>query len=109
MIALIIIILFSNRINMKIFQYCSVFFLALVLTSSPSYRTAISGERIDVAAEDAQNAGDYIDDAVITTKVKAADDRLSALEVNSDSLKGVVQLSGFVDSHGEITQATEVV
>jgi osmotically-inducible protein OsmY len=96
---------------MKTIKSCSAFFLALALTSIAGYGTAISAERMDVAAGNGQSAGDYIDDAVITTKVKAAiaaDDKLSAFGINVDTLKGVVQLSGFVDTHDEITRAAEV-
>ncbi|MDP1667124.1 MAG: BON domain-containing protein [Methylobacter sp.] len=96
---------------MKTIKACSAFFLALALTSIAGYGTAISGERMDMAAGGGQSAGDYIDDAVITTKVKAAiaaDDNLSAFQINVETLKGVVQLSGFVDTHDEITRAAEV-
>ncbi|MDO9269786.1 MAG: BON domain-containing protein [Methylobacter sp.] len=96
---------------MKTIKACSAFFLALALISIAGYGTAISGERMDMAAGGGQSAGDYIDDAVITTKVKAAiaaDDNLSAFQINVETLKGVVQLSGFVDTHDEITRAAEV-
>lgn len=96
---------------MKTIKSCSAFFVALVLTSIVGYGTAISAERMDVAAGGGQSAGDYIDDAVITTKVKAAiaaDDKLSAFQINVETLKGVVQLSGFVDTHDQITRAAEV-
>jgi osmotically-inducible protein OsmY len=96
---------------MKTIKSCSAFFLALALTSLAGYGTAISGERMDVAVGSGQSAGDYIDDAMITTKVKAAiaaDDKLSAFQINVETLKGVVQLSGFVDTHDEITRAAEV-
>jgi osmotically-inducible protein OsmY len=96
---------------MKIIKSCSVFVLALVLTTIASYGTAISGERMNMAAGSAESAGEYIDDAVITAKVKAAiaaDDKLSAFEINVETLKGVVQLSGFVDTHDEITRAAQV-
>jgi len=96
---------------MKTIKSCSAFLLALALASIAGYGIAISGERIDVAVGSGQSPGDYIDDAMITTKVKAAiaaDDKLSALKINVETLKGVVQLSGFVDTHDEITRAAEV-
>ena len=46
-------------------------------------------------------AGEAIDDATITTKVKAAlaeDGRTNALQVNVETENGVVQLSGFVNN-----------
>ena len=48
-----------------------------------------------------ESTGEYIDDSVITTKVKAAlfaDKLVSALAVKVVTFKGVVQLSGFVDT-----------
>jgi osmotically-inducible protein OsmY len=98
---------------MKAPYQCSTFFLVLVLTSIAGYGTAIAitAERIVVAAGDGQSAGGYIDDAVITTKVKAAiaaDETLSAMAINVETLKGKVQLSGFVDTHAEITRADEI-
>jgi osmotically-inducible protein OsmY len=58
-----------------------------------------------------QGTGEYIDDAVITTKVKAAlieDPLTKAHEINVETFKGVVQLSGFVATHAEATKATEL-
>jgi osmotically-inducible protein OsmY len=45
--------------------------------------------------------GEYVDDTVITTKVKAAifnEPTLKSAEINVETFKGVVQLSGFVTS-----------
>lgn len=58
-----------------------------------------------------QSTGEYIDDAAITTKVKSAfvsDDNVKAREVKVETYRGVVQLSGFVDSAIEKTRAEEV-
>jgi osmotically-inducible protein OsmY len=55
--------------------------------------------------------GEYIDDTVITTKVKAAilgDDTLKVMEINVETFKGVVQLSGFVKSPADIARAVDV-
>lgn len=55
-----------------------------------------------------RTAGAYIDDKVITGKVKAAlvaDPELKATEINVDTYKGTVQLSGFVDSPDDIPKA----
>jgi hyperosmotically inducible protein len=57
-----------------------------------------------------RSAGETIDDGVLTGKVKAAlidNDIVEAGEVNVTSYRGVVQLSGFVDSNEEKAQATE--
>lgn len=58
-----------------------------------------------------QSTGEIVDDATITTKVKAAlvkDEIVKAREVKVDTFKGDVQLSGFVDSPVEKTRAGEV-
>lgn len=52
----------------------------------------------------AETAGQYIDDATVGTKTKAAlveNETVSALDLNVEVYKGVVQLSGFVDSAAE--------
>jgi len=48
-----------------------------------------------------EGPGEYVDDSVITTKVKAAilnEPTLKSAEINVETFKGVVQLSGFVSS-----------
>lgn len=55
--------------------------------------------------------GEYIDDSVITTKVKAAifnEPTLKSAEINVETFKGVVQLSGFINSSADMTKAVEV-
>lgn len=57
------------------------------------------------------SAGEYIDDAVITTKVKAAfanDPNVKATEVNVETFKGDVQLSGFVADPRDAQRAVEI-
>lgn len=52
--------------------------------------------------------GQHIDDSVITTKVNsllAADPEVDAHEINVDTYKGVVQLSGFINSRAESDKA----
>jgi hyperosmotically inducible protein len=58
-----------------------------------------------------EGTGEYVDDAVITTKVKAAifnEPTLKSTEINVETFKGVVQLSGFVNSQADINKAVEV-
>ena len=58
-----------------------------------------------------EGTGEYIDDSVITTKVKAAifnEPTLKVAEINVETFKGVVQLSGFVNSQADINKAVEV-
>jgi osmotically-inducible protein OsmY len=57
------------------------------------------------------SAGEYVDDSVITTKVKsllAADDFLKSFEISVESFKGTVQLSGFVNSQKAVNKAAEI-
>jgi osmotically-inducible protein OsmY len=58
-----------------------------------------------------ESTGEYIDDTVITTRVKAAfigDEQVKAGEVNVETFKGVVQLSGFVSSEAAMARAVEI-
>lgn len=58
-----------------------------------------------------EGTGQYVDDTVITTKVKAAilgEPGLKTAEINVETFKGVVQLSGFVNSREDISKATKV-
>lgn len=58
-----------------------------------------------------EGTGEYIDDSVITTKVKTAifnEPGLKSAEINVETYKGVVQLSGFVNSQADINKAGEV-
>jgi len=58
-----------------------------------------------------EGAGEYVDDSVITTKVKsllANDDFLKSFEITVETYKGTVQLSGFVDSQKAIDKAGEI-
>jgi len=58
-----------------------------------------------------EGTGEYLDDSVLTTKVKAAvfnEPSLKSAEINVETFKGVVQLSGFVSSQTEINRAAEV-
>jgi len=55
--------------------------------------------------------GQYVDDSVITSKVKAAvlhEPDLKVSEINVETFKGVVQLSGFVSSREDIKSAIRV-
>jgi len=58
-----------------------------------------------------EGTGEYVDDTVITTKVKAAvfnEPSLKSAEINVETFKGVVQLSGFVRSQADINKAVAV-
>lgn len=58
-----------------------------------------------------EGTGEYVDDTVITSKVKAAifnEPTLKSAEINVETFKGVVQLSGFVSSQAAENRAVEV-
>ena len=58
-----------------------------------------------------ESTGEYVDDSVITTKVKAAifdEPSLKTLQINVKTYQGTVQLSGFVDSAQSVAKAGEV-
>jgi osmotically-inducible protein OsmY len=58
-----------------------------------------------------EGTGEYVDDTVITTKVKTAifsEPTLKSAEINVETFKGVVQLSGFVNSSAAETTAVAV-
>jgi osmotically-inducible protein OsmY len=55
-----------------------------------------------------EGTGEYFDDTVITTKVKSAileEPTLKSAEINVETFKGVVQLSGFVTSKENVDLA----
>ena len=58
-----------------------------------------------------ESTGEYIDDSVITTKVKsllAADDFLKSFQISVETYKGSVQLSGFVSSQQAVDKAGQI-
>jgi len=58
-----------------------------------------------------ESAGEYLDDSVITTRVKAAilkEDSLKVSEINVETYKGIVQLSGFVSSRDDERTAVKL-
>lgn len=63
------------------------------------------------ASRTQEGTGEYLDDSLITTKVKAAilgEPGLKVSEINVETFKGVVQLSGFVNSREDINTAMRV-
>jgi osmotically-inducible protein OsmY len=77
------------------------FFLALMMVSLVG---CASGPK-------QEGTGEYVDDSVITTKVKTAifqEPNLKSAEINVETYKGVVQLSGFVSSAMASARAGEV-
>jgi hyperosmotically inducible periplasmic protein len=78
-------------------------FLFLILTASLLFGCAGTSAQ--------ESTGEYLDDSVITAKVKSAfvaDKQVSALDIKVTTFKGVVQLSGFAGSQQEIDRAVEL-
>jgi hyperosmotically inducible periplasmic protein len=80
--------------------------LVLALAAlGPAFTTACS------STATRQSTGEYIDDTAITAKVKGAfvkDDSVKALDVQVETFRGVVQLSGFVDSAFQRSRAEQI-
>ena len=58
-----------------------------------------------------EGTGEYIDDSAITSKVKAeilGEPTLKVFQINVETFKGEVQLSGFVDSAEKVKKAGEI-
>ncbi|MCF8482811.1 MAG: BON domain-containing protein [Rhodospirillum sp.] len=63
------------------------------------------------ATRTSQSSGEYLDDSVVTNKVRGAiigDKDLSIFDINVETYRGVVQLSGFVDSANARSRAGAV-
>jgi hyperosmotically inducible protein len=85
----------------KQLKYLAAIFMAFALLGSAGCASTPKQE----------GTGEYVDDTVITTKVKAAilnEPTLKSAEINVETFKGSVQLSGFVSSHADINKAVEV-
>ena len=82
-------------------KYCSALLFTLVFVSFLGCASTQKHE----------GTGEYVDDSVITTKVKAAilnEPGLKVTEINVETYKGIVQLSGFVSSRAAEDEAVEV-
>jgi hyperosmotically inducible periplasmic protein len=78
------------------------FLVVLALTTSLAACAVMSGR---------ETVGEYVDDATITTKVKAAmfdDPSVKGTQISVETMQNVVQLSGFVDSPQVKTRAGEL-
>jgi osmotically-inducible protein OsmY len=86
---------------MRSFNRFATFFFVIVLASLLGCASTSKQE----------GTGEYVDDTVITSKVKAAifnEPSLKSAEINVETFKGVVQLSGFVNSREDINKAAQV-
>jgi osmotically-inducible protein OsmY len=85
----------------KLGKYLSAVFLAVTLLFVAGCASTAKQE----------GTGEYVDDSVITTKVKAVifnEPTLKSAEINVETFKGTVQLSGFVSSQAAINKAVEL-
>lgn len=88
----------QGQIEMKYSNYISAAILAIVCTMALGCAGSPTQE----------STGEYLSDTWITTKVKAAlvnDSVVKSTEVNVETFKGIVQLSGFVSSDAAMDQA----
>lgn len=85
--------------------------LTVALGSALLLGSGLTAYAADNAGQDkgkSGSVGQYVDDATITTRVKAkfaSDSTVSATRIKVDTVKGVVELSGKVDSEVERDQA----
>jgi len=73
--------------------------------------TSLSGVTGCAVTSGQETAGQYVDDATITTRVKsrfAQDPKVSAMRISVETLKGVVQLSGFATTEDEKVRAEQI-
>jgi osmotically-inducible protein OsmY len=76
----------------------------ILFATAATLAACASGPRSEGTAE-------YVDDTVITTRVKSAvlaEPTLKSAEINVETFKGRVQLSGFVNSQADISRAVVV-
>ncbi len=85
----------------QLHTYLSAAFMAVILITAVGCASTATQE----------GTGEYVDDSVITTKVKAAlfnEPTLKSSEINVETFKGSVQLSGFVSTQTAINKAVEL-
>ena len=86
-----------NQISRCLFPFFMAF--ALLLTSGCA------------STPTQESTGEFLDDSVITTKVKAAifdEPDLKTFDISVNTVKGEVELSGLVSSKSEVSKAAEV-
>jgi len=69
---------------------------------------AVAGMMGCASTSKSEGTGEYVDDTVITAKVKTAifeEPSLKSSEINVETFKGIVQLSGFVSSQDKVNTA----
>jgi osmotically-inducible protein OsmY len=92
------------NMNATLAKYARPFVIACAVIGTVSL-TACAGSPTK------ESAGEHVDDAMITSKIKAKfveDKDVRARAISVETFKGVVQLSGFANSRMEIERAGEL-
>jgi osmotically-inducible protein OsmY len=90
-----------ENLIMKLNKSISAVFLAIALATTVGCASTSTKE----------GTGEYVDDSVVTTKVKAAifnEPSLKSAEINVETFKGTVQLSGFVKVQADAAKAGDL-
>lgn len=86
---------------MTLLKRCSTLFIAALLLAAVGC----------AATSTRESTGEYLDDTVITTRVKTAifnEPSLKVFQINVETYRNVVQLSGFVSSRADMAKAVEI-
>jgi osmotically-inducible protein OsmY len=86
------------KISKRINRALSLMAILIILSAC----SALSGR---------ETAGEYVDDASITTSVKNEifqDPKLKLFQIHVETFKNQVQLSGFVDTSSEVARAGQI-
>ncbi len=86
------------KMKKSVFQYLAILLLVVGFAACAS-------------TSEKSSTGEYVDDTVITAKVKsllASDDFLRSFEISVETYKGTVQLSGFVNTRDAVNRAGEI-
>lgn len=86
---------------MKNLKFVSAILMAITLVLSVGCASTAKQE----------STGEYVEDSVITARVKSAilgEKTLESVDINVETFKGSVQLSGFVNSNKDMSTAVEV-
>jgi osmotically-inducible protein OsmY len=84
--------------SLFIFRFVSIVLIVLALAGCAGGKTY-------------ESTGEYLDNAALTTKVKATilgDSKLKMFQINVKSFRGVILLSGFVDSQAMVDRAVDL-
>ena len=91
-------------------SYLAIFIVIVVIAIVAFFVSSFFSSSADSESQQV-TAGEYIDDSVITTKVKSqigANDFLKSFQIGVETRKGIVQLSGFVNTQKAIDKADEI-